>query len=179
VRAHIKGLSRKEYQQVTAVGLDFVIMFIPIEGALAAALQNDPALTSYAAEQNVAICTPTTLMLALRTVANVWQVERRNRNAEDIADRAGKLYEKFVGFVADMQALGEQLDKSRKTYEGALNKLASGSGNLIRQVERLKSLGAKTSKSLPQDLVANAQTGDGAVPAQSPSTDELSVRSTD
>ncbi len=134
---------------------------IPIEGALAAALQDDPALTGFAAEHNVAIGTPTTLMLALRTVANVWHVERRNKNAEEIAERAGKLYDKFVGFVVDMQALGGQIEKARRTYDDALGKLSTGSGNLVRQTEMLKALGAKTSKALPPELVADAQAGDG------------------
>ena len=159
MRGHIKGLSRKEYHQVT--GLDFVIMFVPIEGALAAALQDDPALTGFAAEHNVAIGTPTTLMLALRTVANVWHVERRNKNAEEIAERAGKLYDKFVGFIVDMRALGGQLEKARRTYDDALGKLSTGSGNLVRQTEMLKELGAKTSKALPLELAADAQAGDG------------------
>jgi DNA recombination protein RmuC len=159
MHSHIKGLSRKEYHRVT--GLDFVIMFVPIEGALAAALQDDPELTSFAAEHNVAIGTPTTLMLALRTVANVWHVERRNKNAEAIAERAGKLYDKFVGFSVDMQALGEQLAKARRAYDDALGKLSTGSGNLVRQTEMLKALGAKTSKALPLELAADAQAGDG------------------
>lgn len=159
MRSHIKGLSRKEYHQVT--GLDFVIMFVPIEGALAAALQDDPELTSFAAEHNVAIGTPTTLMLALRTVANVWRVERRNKNAEEIAERAGKLYDKFVGFAVDMRALGEQLAKARRAYDDALGKLSTGSGNLVRQTEMLKALGAKTGKTLPAQLAADAQADDG------------------
>jgi DNA recombination protein RmuC len=158
MRSHVKGLSRKEYHQVT--GLDFVIMFVPIEGALAAALQGDPELTSFAAEHNVAIGTPTTLMLALRTVANVWRVERRNKNAEEIAERAGKLYDKFVGFAVDMRALGDQLGKARRAYDDALGKLSTGSGNLVRQTEMLKALGAKTAKTLPLQL-ADSQTGDG------------------
>ncbi|MGH7269992.1 MAG: DNA recombination protein RmuC, partial [Polyangiaceae bacterium] len=158
MRGHIRGLSRKEYHRVT--GLDFVIMFVPIEGALAAALQDDPALMGFAAEHNVAIGTPTTLMLALRTVANVWHVERRNRNAEEIAERAGKLYDKFVGFIGDMQALGGQLEKARSTYDDALGKLSKGAGNLVRQTEMLRTLGAKAAKALPPMLVADAQAGD-------------------
>lgn len=153
VRAHIKELSAKKYQQLDASGLDYVLMFVPIEGALVAALQADPGLTGYAAELNVALCTPTTLMIALRTVANVWNVERRNRNAEAIADRAGKLYDKFVGFVADLQAVGSQIDRTRTTYDGAMRKLSTGGGNLVRQVKMLEELGAKTSKSLDSELV--------------------------
>lgn len=156
VRAHIKELSAKKYQQLDASGLDYVLMFVPIEGALVAALQADPGLTGYAAELNVALCTPTTLMIALRTVANVWNVERRNRNAEAIADRAGKLYDKFVGFVDDLKAVGAQIDRSRTTYDGAMRKLSTGGGNLVRQVKMLEELGAKTSKSLDPELVEAA-----------------------
>jgi DNA recombination protein RmuC len=128
-------------------------MFIPIEGALAAALQDDPALTTFAIEQNVNITTPTTLMIALKTVANVWQVERRNKNAEAIADRAGKLYDKFVGFIEDMQAIGKRLDSTRDTYDSAMKKLSIGQGNVVRQVEQLKEMGARTAKTLPQSFV--------------------------
>jgi DNA recombination protein RmuC len=164
MRSHIKGLSRKEYQQVTTSGLDCVIMFVPIEGALAAALQDDPALTSFAAEHNVAIGTPTTLMLALRTVAQVWHVERRNKNAEEMGERAGKLYDKFVGFVVDMKTLGGQLDRTSRAYNDAFSKLQTGPGNLIRQAEMLKELGARTAKALPVAVAADAHASDEAAP---------------
>ncbi|TWB73118.1 DNA recombination protein RmuC [Nitrospirillum amazonense] len=152
LRTHIKTLGSKDYTGAVGSGLDYVLMFVPIEGALAVAVQEDPALTAYAADMNVAIATPTTLMVALRTVANVWQVERRNRNAEAIADRAGKLYDKFVGFLEDMRSLGTQLDRVQKSYSGAMTKLSTGTGNLVRQVEQLKDMGAKTSKAIPVDL---------------------------
>lgn len=154
LRAHIRALSAKDYQGVTKGGLDYVVMFVPIEGALAAALQADPELTALAAGCNVAIATPTTLMIALRTVRNVWQMERRNQNAEQIADRAGKLYDKFVGFVSDMKSLGERLGKARECYDSAWGKLYQGGGNLVRQTEQLKGLGAKTSKALPAELLS-------------------------
>jgi DNA recombination protein RmuC len=153
LRGHIKALSSKEYHTLTDDGLDYVIMFVPIEGALAAALQEDPALTGFAAGNNVAIATPTTLMIALRTVANVWQVERRNRNAEAIAKRAGTLYDKFVGFDGDMRGLGTRLKQATESYEAAMNKLSTGRGNIASQVEQLKDMGAKTSKSLPKQLI--------------------------
>jgi DNA recombination protein RmuC len=110
-------------------------------------------LTASAVDGNVTIATPTTLMIALRTVANVWQVERRNRNAEAIADRAGKLYEKFAGFLGDMGQLGDRLTNVQKSYSNAMNKLQSGPGNLVRQVEQLKELGARTSKSLSLEAI--------------------------
>ena len=148
LRGHIKDLARKEYHQLDGASVDYVIMFVPIEGALAAALLDDPALTAAALDSSVTIATPTTLMIALRTVANVWQVERRNRNADAIADRAGKLYEKFAGFLSDMGQLGDRLTSAQKSYGNAMNKLQSGPGNVVRQIEQLKELGARTSKSL-------------------------------
>jgi DNA recombination protein RmuC len=152
MRTHIRALGGKEYHG--AVGrLDYVLMFVPIEGALAAAIQADPELTSMAAEANVAIATPTTLMIALRTVANVWKVERRNKNAEAIAARAGHLYDKFSGFVADMGNISRYLGQTRAAYDEAMNKLSLGKGNLVAQAEQLKALGAKTSKTLPESLV--------------------------
>jgi DNA recombination protein RmuC len=153
IRTHIKTLASKEYHSATASQLDYVIMFIPIEGALAAALQAEPNLTAFAVENNVAIATPTTLMIALRTVANVWQVERRNRNAENIAMRAGRIYDKLVAFIEDMQSLGKRLNQARLCYDQAMGKLSSGRGNLVLQVDQLKSLGARTSKTLPASMV--------------------------
>jgi DNA recombination protein RmuC len=153
MRSHIRELTRKEYHSAAGSQLDYVMMFIPIEGALAVALQAEPNLTAFAVENNVAIATPTTLMIALRTVANVWQVERRNRNAEAIAARAGQLYDKLVGFVEDMAVLGNRLIQARTSYDDAMGKLSSGRGNLVRQVEQLKVLGAKTVKSLPAALL--------------------------
>ena len=141
IRGHIRGLSGKKYQDLGSN--DFVVMFIPIEGALALALQRDPEITSHAVANNVAIATPTTLMIALRTVANVWQVENRNRNAEEIARRAGLLYDKFVGFTEDMLTLRKRLDEAAKSHDAAMGKLSTGSGNLVRQADLLRALGAK------------------------------------
>jgi DNA recombination protein RmuC len=153
LRSHIKTLSSKEYHSAAGSHLDYVVMFIPIEGALAAALQEDPGLTAEAVGANVAIATPTTLMIALRTVANVWQVERRNKNAEIIARRAGKIYDKLVGFLEDMTSLGNRIGQARVSYDEAMAKLSSGRGNLVNQVEQLKVLGAKASKSLPASVL--------------------------
>lgn len=157
MRSHIKTLAGKEYHTAAGGQLDYVVMFVPIEGALAVALQADPNLTAFAVDSNVAIATPTTLMIALRTVANVWKVEQRNRNAEAIADRAGRLYDKLVGFVEDMGALGTRLNQARSSYDAAMGKLSSGSGNLIRQVEQLKGLGARTNRSLPVSLLDDGE----------------------
>ena len=153
LRGHVTTLGSKAYHDAIGEGLDYVILFVPIEGALALALQTEPALTNFAAENNVAIATPTTLMMALRTVANVWKVERRNRSAEEIARVAGRMYDKLEGFVVDFQKIGTQMDTTRKTYDDAFTKLSQGRGNLLRQAEQLKELGARTSKSLPAGLL--------------------------
>lgn len=153
IRSHIKTLSNKEYHAAVGSQLDYVVMFVPIEGALAAALQRDPDLTADAVKNNVAIATPTTLMIALRTVSNVWHVERRNQNAENIAVQAGRIYDKLVGFVEDMESLGKRLNQAHECHTDAMKKLSSGRGNLAQQVQRLKILGAKTTKSLPWQMV--------------------------
>jgi DNA recombination protein RmuC len=165
MRTHIKTLGDKGYQVHTNGGVDYVIMFVPIEGALAIALQEAPDMTSEALAQNVNIATPTTLMIALRTAASVWQVERRSKNAETIATRAGQLYDKFVGFIEDMRRLGQRMEQAQSTYTDALSKLTNGNGNLLRQVEMIKNLGAKTSKMLPTDFL------DAAEPAALPTPD--------
>jgi DNA recombination protein RmuC len=156
MRAHIRTLGSKDYQEAAGSRLDYVLMFVPIEGALAAAFQADPGLTSLAVECNVAIATPTTLMIALRTVANVWKVERRNRNAEQIASRAGLLYDKFCGFVADMGEIQKHLGRTRDAYDEAMKKLSLGRGSLAVQAEQLKALGAKATKTLPENVVPEA-----------------------
>jgi len=162
MRGHIRTLGGKDYQIAAGSRLDYVLMFVPIEGALAAAVQADPELTSLAAEVNVAIATPTTLMIALRTVANVWKVERRNKNAEAIAARAGLLYDKFCGFAGDLMNLGRHLSQTRTAFDEAMNKLSVGKGSLVTQAEHLKALGAKTSKALPDALLAEQEQPDGS-----------------
>jgi DNA recombination protein RmuC len=151
LRTHIKALNTEERRPASAGALDYVVMFVPVEGALAIALQHDASLTGYAAEQHVAIATPTTLMMALRTAANVWQVEHRNRNAEAIAERAGRIYDKFVEFLEDMDNVGHRLDQTRASYDRAMNKLSSGKGNLVRQVKRLGKLAPERTDRLPRD----------------------------
>jgi DNA recombination protein RmuC len=153
MRSHIEKLSGKEYWRIEGSQVDYVVMFVPIEAALGAALQNEPELTALAVQQQVAIATPTTLMIALRTVANVWRVERQNRNAQEIANRAGLLYDKFVGFIGDLEMLGSRLDSARNCYTAAMGKLSTGQGNLIRQAELLKQMGASTTKTIPKELI--------------------------
>ncbi|MDB9851319.1 DNA recombination protein RmuC [Amylibacter sp.] len=148
IRSHINGLSAKGYQFAENSSVDYVILFIPIEGALSEALRMDCRITEYAMEKNITIATPTTLMMALKTISNVWDVERRNKNAELIADRAGKLYDKVSGFILNMEKVGERLTQAQDSYEVAFNQFSKGRGNVLAQVESLKTLGAKTTKSI-------------------------------
>ena len=156
LRGHIRDLSAKDYSRIAGVTPDYVIMFVPIEGAFAAALESAPDLTGFAIGQNITIATPTTLITLLRTVANLWQVERQQKNAEEIASRAGLLYDKFEGFVADMARVRKGLDSATQAHDQAMNKLSTGRGNLVNQAETLRQLGAKTKKRLPDELVEDA-----------------------
>jgi len=150
LKAHIKGLSEKHYQ--TSAGLnspDFVLLFVPIEASFSIAVQEDQELFAYAWDQKVVIVSPSTLLATLRTIASIWQQENQTRNALEIARQGGALYDKFVSFVGDMAKIGTNLTSTQKSYNEAMNKLQEGSGNLIRRVESLKKLGAKTTKELP------------------------------
>jgi DNA recombination protein RmuC len=161
LRTHVKGLASKDYHAKVGTRLDFVIMFVPIEAALGVALSNDETLTLDALDQKVAIATPTTLTTTIQTIAAMWKVERQNENADAIADRAGKLYDKFVNFAGDLADIGARIAQAGGAYDKALTKL-SGAGGLVRQAEMLKAMGAKTSKSLPQDLLERAGAADRA-----------------
>lgn len=154
MRTHIKQLATKDYQSLAGIRtLDYVLMFVPIESAFSLATQEDAELYTDALSQHVAIVTPSTLLATLRTIQNMWRVEQQNRNADEIADRAGKLYDKFVNFVADLELIGNRLESTRGAWDDAWNKLVDGRGNLIKRAEDMKTLGAKVSKSLPQNLV--------------------------
>lgn len=157
LRNHIKGLSDKNYQNLYEVkSLDFVILFVPIEPAFALAMQADPALFNEAFDKNIVIVSPSTLLVTLKTVASIWRFEYQNRNAIDIAKKAGDLHDKFVGFVEDLIGLGNKMRDSQKAYEGAMNKLSTGAGNIVKRTDELRKLGAKASKSLPQTLLDRA-----------------------
>ena len=157
VRTHIKGLSDKNYQDLYGLkSLDFVLMFIPIEPAFMLAVTHDRELFMDAWNKNVLLVSPSTLLFVVRTVANLWRQEAQNRNAQDIAKRGAELYDKLAGFVEDMESLGNRLSQAQKDYDGAINKLSTGRGNLIRQAEMLKKLGVKPSKSLPTPMVEQA-----------------------
>ncbi|TAE87198.1 MAG: DNA recombination protein RmuC, partial [Bacteroidetes bacterium] len=138
--------------------LDFVLLFMPIEPAFALAVQHDSQLFNEAFEKNIVIVSPTTLLATLRTVANIWRQEYQNKNAVEIADQAGKLYDKFDGLIKDLLDVGKKMNDSKTSYEEAMKKLYTGPGNLIKRVEELKKLGAKASKTLPSSLLERAET---------------------
>jgi len=150
VRSHIKILSEKHYQHAQGFNSpDFVLLFIPIESSFSIAVQEDQDLFSYAWDNKVVIVSPSTLLATLRTIASIWQQENQNRNALEIARQSGALYDKFVGFIEDMESIGKSIDTTRKNYEMATNKLYTGAGNLVKRAENIKKLGAKTTKELP------------------------------
>ncbi|OEK06377.1 DNA recombination protein RmuC [Roseivirga misakiensis] len=154
IKSHIKGLSDKKYQNLYGLdGLDFVFLFIPIEPAFMIAVQEDPDLFNEAYAQNIVIISPTTLMATLRTISSIWKQEYQSKNAIEIARQSGALYDKFVGFTEDLRKIGDNLTTTQKNYAAALNKLTDGQDNLIRKTEKIKKLGAKTSKHLHPSLL--------------------------
>ncbi len=155
VRSHLAGLSAKAYQNLYGLNsLDFVVMFMPVEPAFALAIAKDEKLWSDAWDKNVLLVSPSTLLFIVRTVANLWRQEQQIRNVREIVDRGGALYDKFVGFVADLKKVGASIDQAQKTYDEALGKLSTRPGNLVRQVEMLRLLGVKGKKGrIPADLV--------------------------
>ncbi|MBE3976379.1 DNA recombination protein RmuC [Vibrio parahaemolyticus] len=158
LRAHVKGLSMKDYHKLKGIqSLDYVLMFIPVEPAFQVAIQADPSLIKDAMEQNIILVSPTTLLVALRTIDNLWRNERQNENAKLIAQRATKLYDKLRLFIDDMEGLGGALDRANQTYQGAMNKLATGRGNVIRQAESFRQLGVEIKRPISSDLAQLAQ----------------------
>lgn len=156
VRMHVNGLTERRYQDTAKLGApDFVLMFMPIEGAYALAMQQDAELHHYAWDRRVVIVCSSTLFATLRIVESLWKIEGQNRNAEEIARRGGELYDKIAGFVADMQKIDGKLGEAKDAYDEAIKKLSTGRGNVLRQVEMLKELGAKASKDkqLPKELL--------------------------
>ncbi|MCB1176054.1 MAG: DNA recombination protein RmuC [Leptospiraceae bacterium] len=150
VKSHIDTLSKKDYSQIEGLNTpDFVLMFMPSEPSFSFTLQADSSLYNYAWDRKIVIVSPTTLLATLKTIASIWKQENQNQNALEIARQSGALYDKFVGFLEDLEKIEKGLISARTAYDGAVNKLKDGSGNLIGRVERIKKLGAKTSKSLP------------------------------
>ncbi|MGZ8163209.1 MAG: DNA recombination protein RmuC [Methylobacter sp.] len=157
VREHIKSLSGKDYFGLKGLrSLDFVLLFIPIEAAFIAAFQADERLFSDAFEYKIVVVTPTTLLATLRTVENIWRYERRNENARAIADKAGIVYDKIRGFVDELDKLGKQLSTVNNTYDGVMNKLTGGHGNLIRHASSFVDLGVKVRKTFPKSITEQA-----------------------
>ncbi|MEI6173883.1 MAG: DNA recombination protein RmuC [Bacteroidota bacterium] len=161
VRNHITDLSSKNYQDIyTLKSLDFVMLFMPIEPAYMLAMQYDPNLWNWAYDRRILLISPTNLIAALRMIANLWRVEYQNKNAMEIARQSGELYDKFTGFLEDLQDVGAKIDATRKVYDASMNKLSTGKGNLIRRVENIKSLGAKAGKEIPKSLLDKAEEND-------------------
>jgi len=153
LRQHIKGLSDKRYAEIPQLNsLDFVLMFVPIETALIAALQADPELAEFALRNKVALLSPTNFLATMRTVASLWSSHKQNKNAQEIARRAGLLYDKFAGFVENLQAVGVRLRQAQQSYDDAFSQLSTGAGNLLRQSEMLRELGARNTKQLETGL---------------------------
>ncbi|MEH6579399.1 MAG: DNA recombination protein RmuC [Amphritea sp.] len=169
IRNHVRGLSDKSYQGLEGIrSLDFVLMFVPIEGAFLLALQQDQDLFSYAYERNIILVSPSTLLVTLRTINNIWRYERQNQNAQEIGKRGGELYDKFVGFVASVDEIGRHLGRTQQAYDMAHKRLVSGRGNLVNQAAALQQLGVKNRKDLDKKLTDAAAESD-------PSSDQLEV----
>jgi DNA recombination protein RmuC len=154
IRSHIKDLSSKSYQDLHQLNsLDYVIMFVPVEPAFMLALAEDSEIWQEALSKNVFLVSPSTLLCVLRTIDHLWKQEKQNHNAKEIAKCGGDLYNKLTSFVDDLQKIGDRLNQAQKSYDDAFNKFKSGRGNVIKQAEKLKEMGIKTSKSLPISLV--------------------------
>ena len=161
LRKHIEQLSAKKYEDLYEIeSPDFVLMFIPIEPAFALAINEDNKLYNQAFEQNIVIVTPSTLLATLRTIDTMWNNEKQQRNAVEIARQAGALYDKFEGFITDLTKVGKKMDEAKNEYSGAMKKLVEGRGNIITSIEKLKKMGAKAKKTLPEPILKRAQESD-------------------
>jgi len=158
IKRHVEQLGDKNYQDLYQIeSPDFVLLFIPMEPAFALALNEDTTLYNKAFEKNIVIVTPSTLLATLRTIDSMWANQKQQENAFEIARQAGALYDKFEGFVADLIKIGKKIDESKVEYQGAMNKLVDGKGNLITSVEKLKKMGAKAKKALPDNILNRAE----------------------
>lgn len=157
MRTHLRSLAGKSYEGLEGVRtLDFILMFVPIEAAFLAAVERDRELFSEAFEKNIMVVSPSTLLVTLRTIQNIWRHEYQNRYAVEIAKKAGGLYDKFVGFVTALEEVGQQLDRAKSAYRTAYDRLTSGRGNLVRRSQELKALGVKAGKELSKNLLETA-----------------------
>lgn len=154
IKTHIRGLGRKDYHQLHGIqSLDYVLLFIPIEPAFQIAIEAEPGLIREALNHNIMLVSPTTLLVALRTIHNLWRYEHQNQNARLIADKAAKLYDKLRLFVADIETIGAALDKASDSYQSAVNKLSVGRGNILRQAEGFKELGVEVKKDISPNML--------------------------
>jgi DNA recombination protein RmuC len=159
LRAHIKGLDIKNYEKLETINsLDFVLIFIPVESAFMLALDNDPDIMREAYDRGIILVSPSTLMVTLRTIKNLWRYADQNINAQQIAEKAGGLYDLFVLHVEALEDIGKHLDKSKDAYETAFKRLSTGRGNLVKRSEELKLLGAKTKKAIADKLLPASDT---------------------
>lgn len=158
IKRHVDQLSEKKYHDIYKMeSPNFILLFVPIEPAFALALNHDNTLYNRAFEKNIVIVTPTTLLATLRTIDSMWTNQKQQENAYEIARLAGSLYDKFEGFVTDLIKIGKKMDEAKNEYSGAMNKLVDGRGNVITTIEKLKKMGAKTQKSLPENLLTRAK----------------------
>ena len=158
LRQHVKNLGEKRYAEIPELNsLDFVLMFVPIEAALIAALQADPELPEFALRNKVALLSPTNFLATMRTVGSVWAVHKQNRNAQEIAGRAGLLYDKFAGFVENLRQVGDRLRQAQQSYDSAFSQLSTGAGNLLRQTDQLRQLGARNTKQIERELLEQSE----------------------
>ena len=161
IKNHVDQLSSKKYEDLYEMeSPDFVLMFVPIEPAFAIAINHDNSIYNKAFEQNIVIVTPSTLLATLRTIDSMWNNEKQQRNAIEIARQAGALYDKFEGFISDLNKVGKKMDEAKIEYKGAMNKLVEGRGNIVTSIEKLKKMGAKAKKSLPDKYLERAQQDD-------------------
>ena len=162
LRRHVEQLSAKKYEDLYEMeSPDFVLMFVPIETAFSIAINYDNDLYNKAFERNIVIVTPSTLLATLRTIDSMWSNEKQRRNAVEIARQAGALYDKFEGFVGDLTRVGKKMDEAKDEYRGAMNKLVEGRGNILTSIEKLKKMGAKAKKSIPEPLLRRAREAEG------------------
>ena len=158
IKSHIKELAKKDYPKLYSINSpNYVLMFVPIEPAMTLAFQNDVDLYNFALSKNIILVSTTTLIATMSTVSYMWQQESQKINVLEIARQSGALYDKFCNFVDDLKGIGKSIEQSSKKYDDAMNKLSSGKGNLIKRTETIKKLGAKTTKSLPQEFIDKSE----------------------
>ncbi|MGJ8582420.1 MAG: DNA recombination protein RmuC, partial [Psychromonas sp.] len=177
IRQHIKGLGKKDYQDLIGANtLDYVLLFVAVEPAFIVALEHDPSLVQLALDNNILLASPSNLMIALRTIENLWRFERQEKNGQLIAQQASKLYDKLRLFSDNFLEVGSQIDKAQKTYQSALKQLSDGRGNVIQQAEQLKGLGVPIKRPIADKLTAdNNQLTNNEMNSHQPNNDNNSL----